>query len=295
MSACLPYTPTEVQQLAFYFRSMTKLREFLNLDGRSFKKYCEQNEILDPCRYVRSLRTPVLEQELIFHRSIQALADSFGVSSSFMETVLTERGIDKSESDPLSSWHPDQFIGHLSRIKNVSIMAHLFQTKESTIRKYAADHNIELCKYIKIGHSNSTSEIGRKAELAWAELRGDKILKDMNGEEGSQHPYDFEDKDLGQVDVKSSPYRPYTSKSRQGHGYWNFRLANLTPSVTIVLAFMDKTGNKLLDWAVLKNVPEASGVLVRSDKLDLRVLQEVGKEPYPVLWSGESDNGADIE
>lgn len=273
----MQYSGCELQSLVFYFRSMDKLRVYLEMDSKTFKATCLENGVVPAPEYIRKLSLEELKDQVALYRSVDGLAKYYGVSGSLVNTILIEKGLAKPTQD-LSRFDETLMVSELTRVGNLSIMAHLNGVSESALRNKCKDLGVEPLDFVQIGHSNSTTERGRKAELLWKQTRGECILEDMNlVDPHSEH--DFVDSEIGKVDVKSSPLRMYKTKSRQGHGFWNIRLCNLTPGVKIVVALMNEDLTELVHWAVLDTVPEQSGLLIRTDQFP----EFDSSKGYPVM------------
>lgn len=236
-------TIQEAQHLVFHLRSMEKVYSFLECTPKEFKEAYPC--VLPPVAYVKGIFWAEFLNILSGMGSLEKMADYYGVSESFLKTL--HKAHMETAGSAKNKVTLEQAVDLLKRVKNISVTAGILHLKESQLKNLFKEAGFEWLEYIQIGHSDSSAERGRKAELAWKAVRGSSILEDMNLV-NSQSPWDFVDSELGKVDCKAAPFRPYTSKSREGEGCWNFRLANVTPGVKVVLLFMSEDYNTLLHW-----------------------------------------------
>lgn len=124
------------------------------------------------------------------------MADAYSVSEAFI------RSRRKAILPQLES-RLNEAVDNVFRIGNLTLVSKIYGVKESEIRKTLKDRGIST-QDIVAGHENSyQSSKGRKAELAFAEFRGSKIQRDVNHSDPHAR-WDFEDQDLGKVNVKSA-------------------------------------------------------------------------------------------
>lgn len=216
----LDLLPWELQTLTQMLGSRKALQTYLGMERKEFDTYWAANNLLAPTEKVRRTTTEVLTSEVILRGSTRAAAEFMGVSDSFLKTLLKERlGL----TTKAASSSADEIERSVKRYGSVKFASRVMGLPDAIVRKVVKDRKLE--KHLSYEISDHNNGKGRRAELYWAELEGDKILKDMNIEDGSQAPYDFEHSTYGRVNVKSSSAHRYRAKSRSGNPtYWKFSI-----------------------------------------------------------------------
>lgn len=150
-------------------------------------------------------------------------------------------------------WDEEFLLEQMLRYKSIRMVAHMNEVNESLIRKCAEKHNVELASLIDYSFGDNSNSKGRRAELEYASLRGDKVLEDKNITEGSQARYDFDDTDLGKVNVKSSRMYSYRARTRkEAPDYWKVSTSGSQTTDYFVCLCYDEKMNTLVGVYVIE-------------------------------------------
>jgi len=219
------FTWSELQEILLMLGNKGFYR-FLGMSDPKARDFIKEYDLIYPVDYVRDMNTDSLALNIALHGSTKAFADHYSVSDSFVRTLFLEKI--KAEGQWISAHSPSgtddplpsDLKAELTRCGSVSIVARLYGVKDSVIRRAAKSQEIDISKYIDYSQTGFENAKGRRAEKIFAELRGPKILKDMNIDEGSQADYDFLDADWKRVNVKASQRYKYKAKSRGNDPYF---------------------------------------------------------------------------
>jgi len=228
------------------------------------------------------------------------MAAHFGVSKSTVRKVLND-AIGFS-ARPLTAIDKDHLEACLKTYKSIRLTTRVLNLQwsqsftETDVRKAAKDFGIDLSSLLDWSLSEHSSGKGRRAEMDYARLRGDNILKDMNKEDGSQADYDFEDKDLGRVNVKSSRRWKLKAKTRADNPYyWKFSASGKHKATNFVCMAYDEEMKELLGvcYIYTAKLPEGSTFVLRpSDLVDPSCLSNLNHVLPPVYPTSTATLGA---
>lgn len=194
------FTMAELQKIRCHYSAedMAKLFEDDSSAGlRYIKQYTKP-----PVSFIKECSIDYLLIHLIKY-GYPGMSSRFGVSEAFLKKYLLDN-ISK-----ITSFFVDKFIlidaitrPELESSIDVACIARLFGfTKRG-------DLSVE---------NRMSSNLGRRGELFYKELRGDQIDQDYN-EVNPRHKYDFLDKTYGYVNVKTSKVHRYAD----GRKYWKY-------------------------------------------------------------------------
>lgn len=243
--------PHEVQSILFELKSKTAAKAFF---GEHFDRVINPlivaGVVKFPLDYVRGLSTERMTNEVALFGGQRQFALFYGVSTSFVKTELTRRFPSSvCTRVPLTK---ERLVSELERLGSVRMTCRVLGLKESEVRKVAKEEGIVLAPYLNFSFGNYEVHRGRRAELYWKGVRGDKITRDLAGDENSQADYDFEDSEYGRVNVKGSKQYRYKAKSRGKQHYWSFSLSSLEKCDTVVFALYDRMFENPVGWAAIR-------------------------------------------
>lgn len=132
----------------------------------------------------------------------------------------------------------------LQRIGSTELFCIIHDCKESELRRKCEAWGIDLKQYaISIG---STAGIGRKGELFFKFVMGEKIIEDMFETNGQKHPFDFRVEGYGLVDVKTSTRYRYRAGTRKTDpDYWRFHTQQSLDCDYFAFIPLDPAGNPM--------------------------------------------------
>ena len=239
-------TQEEYQQLVVMLGSKKALGKFLGLKAEELNLLWKEKNLTSPLNWIRSKGREFLLETVAFHGSIERAAKYLNVSSSSLRKELAFK---KNEI----SWTREEFLSDIEKYKSVRFMARVKNCTELHIRNSAKELKIDLPAVVDFSFGGSQNSKGRRAELDYLALREEKVLKDLNVEEGSQAPYDFEDSELGKVNVKSSKRFKYTAQSRSKDPYyWKFSTKGWEAADLLVCLCYDERMSTLLGFVVVE-------------------------------------------
>jgi len=241
----------EVLQQAVLEFGWKNFQKWSNFSGKKIKELRKEG-LLTPTAYVKQRSHHLLQSDVCIYGSIKAAAKSYSVSESFLKTTLSitryrpvKEGLTKG-----------QLIDWLEKYGSVRLMSRCFGYSESDIRKIAKKLGVKISEHVSYDQGDHENAKGRRGELAFAEIRGVFITKDCNLD-GSQADWDFEDKTMGKVNVKSS--REYKGKN---DNYWRFSLSSVEKCDFVALVAMDTKMEKVVFW-----VPFSANLIKTSKKI----------------------------
>jgi len=227
----LDLTQDEYQKLVLMLGSKKALGTYLGLDTKQTDELWRTKNLKSPLTWLRD--QPRIEQleRLAAAGSLKKLAEKIGCSESALRPIYMKEPVREL------NWEEDFLLAQFEKYRSVRLIAHLFDVNESLIRKEVERHDLELTELIDYSFGANSNSKGRRAELEYAKYRGDKIIADKNLTHGSQAEYDFDDRLLGRVNVKSSRRYRYRAKTRRGSPeFWKFSASGR--STTDVFVFM---------------------------------------------------------
>lgn len=202
---------------------------------------------MTPTEWVRIQTRDQISSRLIKEGSIDGAAKYYGVSPSFLKSILGP-GFSTIEEKPVTA-------ELVERYGSVRLTARMTGVTEGRVRAFVKANKLEpLLKYDFSNHNNGK---GRRAEVYWASLEGEKVTEDCNVTMGSQADYDFVHSDLGKVNVKSSKAYRYTAKTRAKNPYyWKFSAKSLEKADSVALVLYDSKMQSPLHVFNLKVTPD---------------------------------------
>lgn len=256
-------TSEEMQEyvLEYGWKGFRKLTGF---SDKKLKELRDAETIALPTDYVRNMKLRDLFQILAKEGSWAKAADRLSVSASFFKKVLKGKNPVKDEI-PIDGWSASDLVEELRMYGSVRMVARINHIRESSVRSLAKKLDVDISKYVEFDKGMNENAKGRRGELAWKKIRGKYILRDMNEDEGSQSDYDFEDKFMNSVNVKSS--KPYTTKKGQS---WKFSLSSIEKCENVVFCAMDKEFNNIQWWFCIR-----SSVLLQKGVMSISIKESV--------------------
>jgi hypothetical protein len=193
------------------------LGTYLHLDARQLEELWATNGLRTPLNWLRTQPRDTQLELLAAAGSLKILGKRLGCSEAALRPIYL--GEPARELD----WDRDYLLAQLERFGSIRAVAHMGDTTESLVRRAAEKHELDLADLVDYSRGNHSNAKGRRAELEFARLRGDRILADRNKIDGSQATHDFDDQDLGRVNVKSSRQWRYRAQSRsESPDYWKY-------------------------------------------------------------------------
>jgi len=183
-------------------------------------------------------------------RGVKQAAKHLGVSEGFLVTHIRmlSRYVHPNDLD----WEEDDVRDIFTRYRSVRFVARMFGVTESQIRKEVARLGIEVATLIDYSTGDNSNAKGRRAELDFAKLRGDLIIDDKNLSEGSQAKWDFDDKNLGKVNVKSACRQKYKAKTRVDDPYfWKWSTRGADQCDCFAILCYDEGMQTLIGYTIL--------------------------------------------
>jgi len=220
-------TREEHQELVLMVGSRKEWATYLGLTPEEAQSIWTDLKLLVPTAYVKSLSRRQLQSVVAYCRGVRQAAKHMGVSQGFLINHLRV-GVKYSKPDDLD-WNEDQCRDAFTKYRSVRFVARMNGVTENQVRKEVASLGIEVATLIDYSTGDHSNAKGRRAELDYAEMRGDMILDDKNRSEGSQAKWDFDDLKYGKVNVKSACRQKYKAKTRIDDPYfwkWSTRGAD---------------------------------------------------------------------
>jgi len=272
----------EHQELVLMTGSRKAWAVYLGIDEKEARALWNELELMTPAQWFRSKPRQDQAAMLVKCGSYKKLGQYLHLSISFLQKEMQIR----SEHEP---WDGKEAESLFERYKSVQLVARIQDMAPTEVRRRIKALGMDLNKltdYSDGGHANAK---GRRAEEDFATLRATKIIEDLNVSIGPHAEYDFDDADMGRVNVKSSKRYKYRARSRAADPfYWKMSCRGKTECDYLVLLAYDEGGASLQGVAVFKSVDvdSMSTVTVQSDQL------------LPISWRtlmGMGDMEADIE
>lgn len=243
-------TQQEHQELVLMLGSKKGWQTYLGLEEKQARLIWTSQSLRAPAEYVRSVDLEELSTRVLSLGHKKA-AIHYGLSESALRSILKERGLAEKVNKP--EFEKDELELHLRHYRSVRFAARMLGTTESWIRQEAARHDIDAKLLIDWSVGNNANAKGRRAEQEFARLRGAKITKDMNLTDGSQADYDFEDEELGRVNVKSSSQYRYKAQTRKASpNFWKFSMNGCEKCDHLVLMCYDEKMENLVGMLVME-------------------------------------------
>lgn len=243
-------TREEHQELVLLLGSRKEWATFLGLDPKQATSTWTKLGLLTPTHYVRKLATSQLTEIVAAKRGIKQAADHLGVSESFLILNLRERhGYVKPD---VPDWSQATCRQLFERYRSVRFVARMSNLTEAQVRRAVEAAGLEVAALIDYSTGDHSNAKGRRAELDFAALRGDEIVEDLNLTLGSQAEYDFQDRTLGKVNVKSACRSRYTAKTRADDPhYWKFSTKGWAKADCLVVMCYNEDMSELIGYRIV--------------------------------------------
>lgn len=241
----------EYQQLVLLTRSKKEFGTYLGITQKQVSVIWKQHSLLSPTDWWRSLTLDTQYEMLAEEGSYKKLATRVGCSTATLRTsLITRPGVTFGYTE-------EDMISDLKKYKSVKLTARCTGYRESDIRAFAKERDINLMKYLDYSFGDNANAKGRRAELDFKEMRGLHILIDCNEVDGSQADTDFVDGEFGRVNVKSSKMYKYKAKTRRDSPYyWKYSTSGLEKSDYAIVLCYDEKMETLLGTRIVAVTPE---------------------------------------
>jgi len=211
-------TPEEHQELVLMVGSRKEWATYLGLTPEEASSTWTDLKLKVPTQYIKSLSDKQLMGVVANRRGVKQAAKHLGVSEGFLVNELRMRTKYRQSDEP--EWDEDDCRDMFARYRSVRFVARIYGVTEGQIRKIVSQLGIEVATLIDYSTGDHSNAKGRRAELDFAKMRVDNVLDDKNVSEGSQAKYDFDDAELGKVNVKSACRQRYKAKTRIADPYF---------------------------------------------------------------------------
>lgn len=231
---------TEIETLYGMLGTLANVAKYLGLAEIEVRKM----NLRAPAQIVRNLSYESFVDYFIRERGAAGMAKRFYVSESFIVAESERRGFVREEAEEHGlRLHLKE---ELKRLGSVAFVAARYEVTPSEVRRHCKEQGFDPKDYVRIEASGKyTAGLGRQAELAFAEMRGDNILEDKNRTDGSKALTDFIDKEFGRVNVKSS--QSYRSKRNKGK-LWKINTEGLDHSDYLAAVLYDAKRENVLGY-----------------------------------------------
>lgn len=235
------FTPDELQKLVLMVGSKKELGTYLGLDPKQTDELWTRSGLKTPLSWLRD--QPEAEQHRLLARagSLKLLAKRLGCSEAALRPIYL------GEPTRDLNWELERVLALFDRYGSVRTVAHMTDATESLVRREVERHQLDLTDLLDYSNGNNANAKGRRAEIEFARLRGDRITGDRNKLDGSQATHDFDDQDFGRVNVKSSRQYRYRAQSRQGSPeFYKFSNRGHANADTLILMAYDRKMESLV-------------------------------------------------
>lgn len=214
MTTLSKMTAEDLQQIVLMVKSRSAFGQYFNLEPKELLAVWSGNKLQIPTEWVMGLSREEFVQIMLEEGSYHKAAERLGVSAS---TLIKMYRLSKAKNE----W--PFIVAALQKYQSVRLTAWRLRIKESDVRKAVQESGRKMADLVTYTGSSHNNAKGRRAELFYAEVQGDKIKADKNDEEGSKAPYDFDDVTWGRVNVKSGVRQRLRAKTRGSAPYfWKF-------------------------------------------------------------------------
>jgi len=220
---------------------------------------------------VKSLTNRRLLEVIADRRGVKQAAKHLGVSEGFLVSFI--RGQVKWKEPYRIDWNEDDCRDAFDRYRSVRFVARMYGVTENQVRIAVGALNIEVASLIDYSTGDHSNAKGRRAELDFAEMRGDKIICDLNLMMGSQAKYDFDDAKYGKVNVKSACRQKYKAKTRVEDPYfWKWSTRGADECEFFAILCYDEGMQTLLGYTIISTHDRT---FKKSETLQARDFREV--------------------
>lgn len=247
----LALSKQEHQSLILMLGSRKEWATYLNLTDQQARSTWTDLGLMAPPEYVRSLSDQDLHIEIAKRGGYKKASPYLGVSPSFLLSHVRARLGLKGTAE--ASFTKESLEEQLTKYRSVRLTARILDISEGKLRKEATTLGVELAAFLDYSHGAHSNAKGRRAELDFAAIRGDKITADRNLIDGPQAEYDFDDTELGRVNVKSACRQKYKAQTRKGSPFhWKFSTRGREKCDVMVAMFYSENMKELLGWSIIK-------------------------------------------
>ena len=240
----------EHQELVLMLGSRKEWATYLGLTSEEATSIWTEFELLAPTNYVKSLTRRQVFVVIANRRGVKQAAKHLGVSEGFFVNHI--RMLSRYVCPDVINWDEDECRDTFTRYRSVRFVARMYGTTESQVRKKVAELGIEIATLIDYSTGDHSNAKGRRAELDFAKLRGDKIFDDKNLTEGSQAKWDFDDRNLGKVNVKSACRQKYKAKTRVEDPYfWKWSTRGVDQCDCFAVLCYDEGMQNLIGYVII--------------------------------------------
>lgn len=240
---------------------------YLNLTEKDARSIWTDLGLQAPPEYVRGMPDTELHSEIARRGGYAKAATHLGVSESFLLAHMKERlGLEKTEP----SFTKEGLEGHLTKYRSIRLAARVLDLTEGRLRKIAVELGVEIASFLDYSHGAHSNAKGRRAELDFMTIRGAKVTADRNVIDGPQAEYDFDDVELGRVNVKSACRQKYKASTRKESPYhWKFSTRGRDKCDVMVAMFYDEKMQELLGWSIIKvsDLPDNNSFSLRTEEI----------------------------
>lgn len=237
----LDLTQTEYQKLVLMVGSKKDLGTYLGLDTKATDQLWRTMDLKTPLTWLRDQPRETQLEMLAKAGSLKVLAKKLSCSEAALRPIYI------GEPTRELNWDLEFLLEQFERYKSVRFVAYMNEVNESLVRKEIDRYELDLGDIIDYSFGDNSNSKGRRAEMEYAKLRGENILEDKNKTAGSQAEYDFDDKELGRVNVKSSRQYKYRAKTRKENPFfWKFSSSGWSTTDKLVCMCYDEKMQTLM-------------------------------------------------
>jgi len=183
-------------------------------------------------------------------RGVKQAAKHIGVSEGFFVNHI--RMLSRYVGPDSIDWDEEECRDTFARYRSVRFVARMYGVTESQVRKKVTELGIEVATLIDYSTGDHSNAKGRRAELDFGAMRGDKILDDKNLSEGSQAKWDFDDAKYGKVNVKSACRQKYKAKTRVDDPYfWKWSTRGAAECEFFAILCYDENMQNLIGYTMI--------------------------------------------
>ena len=240
----------EHQELVLMLGSRKEWATYLGLTSEEATSTWTDLKLQVPTQYVKSLTSKRLFAVIADCRGVKQAAQHLGVSEAFLINQM--RTLSRYSRRIDIDWDEDECRDTFTKYRSVRFVARMYGVTESQVRKIVAELGIEVSTLIDYSTGDHSNAKGRRAELDFAKLRGNKILDDKNLTEGSQAKWDFDDRNLGKVNVKSACRQKYKAKTRVEDPYfWKWSTRGVDQCDCFAVLCYDEGMQNLIGYVII--------------------------------------------
>lgn len=243
------WTQTELQTLVLTTGSKKAFGDYLGLDAKATDQLWRAYGLMAPTEWLRAQPISTLTDLLFQHGSFAGVATYTGTSEATVKRVFQTAHFGQEPKKIFVE--PAIVKQYLEKYKSARLAARMITSQlgrftEGDLRKTAKEQGWDTSTLLDYTFSNHSNAKGRRAELIFKSIRGDRVLEDLNVTGGSQAPADFRDRELGIVNVKSSRRYKYRESPRQNDPfYYKFSTAGREAANFLYFICLDEHGREM--------------------------------------------------